>query len=164
MVGGTALALSSGGAFAGDLADAVTTEVTSAKAEILLVAVAMLALTGVLLLIRYVEVGSLMTVGYFQAPEPGTPEWERLTFSKRPFICRGRRRAQAISGDTDQYDQWRDRNRPDRPDIALGFFATGHLGAWELSALGFGHAVQCGPRGSRDERDPCSGGMWARPS
>lgn len=27
------------------------------------------------------EVGSLMTVGYFQAPEPGTPEWERLTFS-----------------------------------------------------------------------------------
>lgn len=42
-------------AFAGDLADAVTAEVTGAKAEMLLVAVVVLGLAGTLLLIKYVR-------------------------------------------------------------------------------------------------------------
>lgn len=57
MVGavGTALAAANAPVFAGDLADAVTTEVTTAKTEILLVAAIMLGLTGVILLIKYVR-------------------------------------------------------------------------------------------------------------
>jgi hypothetical protein len=54
-VGMTALALSTGDAHAGALADAITTEVTTAKAEILLVGAVMLGLTGVILLIAYVR-------------------------------------------------------------------------------------------------------------
>jgi hypothetical protein len=55
VAGGTALALASTGAMAGELATAITTEVTSAKAEIMLVAAIMLGLTGVILLIKYVR-------------------------------------------------------------------------------------------------------------
>lgn len=42
-------------AWAGDLADAITTEIATAKAEILLVGVAVMGIVGVLLLIRSVR-------------------------------------------------------------------------------------------------------------
>lgn len=44
-----------GPAWAGDLADAITTEIATAKAEILLVGVAVMGIVGVLLLIRSVR-------------------------------------------------------------------------------------------------------------
>ena len=53
-VGLTALA-ATGPSWAGDLADAVTTEIATAKAEILLVGVAVMGIVGVLLLIRSVK-------------------------------------------------------------------------------------------------------------
>jgi hypothetical protein len=48
-------AMTAQNAIAGDLADAVTAEITTAKPEIMLVAVAVLGLTGVILLIKYVR-------------------------------------------------------------------------------------------------------------
>jgi len=51
----TALAVTTQNAWAGDLAAAVTTEVATAKAEVLLVGVAVLGIVGVLLLIRSVK-------------------------------------------------------------------------------------------------------------
>lgn len=42
-------------AWAGDLSDAITTEIATAKAEILLVGVAVMGIVGVLLLIRSVR-------------------------------------------------------------------------------------------------------------
>ncbi len=45
----------SASAFAGDLADAVTAEIATAKAELLLVGAAVLGIAGVLLLIRSIK-------------------------------------------------------------------------------------------------------------
>lgn len=45
----------SSSAFAGDLADAITAEIATAKAELLLVGAAVLGIAGVLLLIRSVK-------------------------------------------------------------------------------------------------------------
>lgn len=45
----------SASAFAGDLADAITAEIATAKAELLLVGAAVLGIAGVLLLIRSVK-------------------------------------------------------------------------------------------------------------
>lgn len=50
--------IATGPAFAGDLADAITAEITTAKAELLLVGAAVLTIAGVLLLIRSVKRGA----------------------------------------------------------------------------------------------------------
>lgn len=54
----TGLALSAQAAFAGDLADAVTAEIATAKTELMLIGVAVLGIAGVLLLIRSAKRGT----------------------------------------------------------------------------------------------------------